>query len=472
MGREDEKIRVLHIDDDPDLARLTATNLERADEQFSVRVATSANEGLEMLTEQTDCIVSDYRMPEATGLDVFETARKRYPEIPFILFTDTGSEKIASRAISAGVSDYLIKGVVAEQYPLLARKIRTNVHRRRAERKAAETEKQLQELAEHTEDALWIFSADWSELQFINAAYEDLFGQPVETIQADPKAFLSAIEPDDRERVRIAMERVSDGETVQVEYRIETSNSGRKWVESRAKPIFEDGAVDRIVGFTRDVSDQVRRQQELESKNEQLERFASVVAHDLRNPWNVAHGYLREAREEHDSEELAIVSDALDRMDEIVTNLLELARAGSLIDSREPVELEKLLESCWRSVAHSDASLQIETELTVSADTNRLSQVFENLFRNAIEHGGESVTVTVGSIGGGGIYIEDDGTGIPEAKRSVVFESGYSATGTGTGFGLAIVREVINAHGWEITATESETGGARFEITGIEPVKS
>jgi hypothetical protein len=62
----------------------------------------------------------------------------------------------------------------------------------------------------------------------------------------------------------------------------------------------------------------------------------------------------------------------------------------------------------------------------------------------------------------------EDGPGIPEADRDTVFDSGYSTAAEGTGVGLAIVQQVVDAHGWTVTVTESEAGGTRFEITGVE----
>ena len=484
MDHADEPIRVVHMDDEPDFARLAAENLERENERFTVQSATSAAAGIDLVSAETDCVISDYRMPEMTGLDVFRTLRDDYPDLPFVLFTDTGSEAVASEAISAGVTDYVIKDVVAEQYSLLAGKVTTCVDKRRAEARAAETERQLHEIADQTRDVLWIFSADWSDLEFINDAYEGVFERPTEEIRGRPESFLEAIHPDDRDRVAATMARASSGETERVQYRIETPEIVEKWVESRATPVVEDGSVARIVGYTRDITDRKRREQELESKNEQLERFASTVAHDLRNPWNVADGFLDLARAERDSENLRTVSEALDRMHAIITGLLELARAGATIDARQPVSIADLAGGCWNTVASSDASLSVDDVPTVSADPDRLAQVFENLFRNSVEHGstgnrpesddsvehgGESVAIRVGRLDDhSGFYVEDDGPGIPRADRRSVFESGYSTNDDGTGFGLAIVREIVEAHGWEITATESAEGGARFEITGVE----
>jgi signal transduction histidine kinase len=99
-----------------------------------------------------------------------------------------------------------------------------------------------------------------------------------------------------------------------------------------------------------------------------------------------------------------------------------------------------------------------------------LQQLFENLFRNALEHGETVETVAVGALGDGpGFYVADDGVGIPESERDEVFESGYTTNEDGTGFGLAIVTDIADAHGWDVTVTESESGGARFEVRGVDP---
>jgi signal transduction histidine kinase len=109
------------------------------------------------------------------------------------------------------------------------------------------------------------------------------------------------------------------------------------------------------------------------------------------------------------------------------------------------------------------------------ADETTLRQALENLYRNAAEHGTDgvdagsdgSITVAVGATPDG-FYVADDGAGIPADERDQVFEHGYTTRSEGTGFGLSIVREIVEAHDWSITVTESEDGGARFEISGVE----
>jgi len=215
------------------------------------------------------------------------------------------------------------------------------------------------------------------------------------------------------------------------------------------------------------------REQELQRERDRLDEFASFVSHDLRNPLNVAMGRLDLAANECDSTHLAALERSLERMDQLIEDVLTLARQGSAVGETEPVDLAQVLSRCWSNVDTGDADLSVEVEGTVRADSSRLASAMENLFRNAVEHADEPVTLTIGILDDGdGFYIADDGPGIPERDQQRVFESGYSSTDGGTGLGLAIVRQVVEAHGWEIGLCTSAAGGARFEITGVETVGS
>jgi len=211
------------------------------------------------------------------------------------------------------------------------------------------------------------------------------------------------------------------------------------------------------------------RQRKLERQNDRLDEFASVVSHDLRNPLTVADGRLDLAREEVSSDHLDVVSQAHGRMQTLIDGLLSLARQGEVPEETTPVDLATIADRSWRAVETGEATLFTEIDRTVFADENRLRQLFENLFRNAAEHGGTAVSVTVGSLDDG-FYIEDDGPGIPAGERDDVFEFGYSTSTDGTGLGLAIVSQVVDAHGWEIDVTGGSDGGTRFEIRNVETV--
>ena len=209
-----------------------------------------------------------------------------------------------------------------------------------------------------------------------------------------------------------------------------------------------------------------RANERLERQNERLERFASIVSHDLRNPLNVADGSVELARASGDLEELDRARSALDRMDALIDDLLTLSRAGEDIGDTEAVDLAALCRDCWGDLSTVEGDLVVATGRTIQADRTRLRQLLGNLFRNALEHGGADATVTVGDLPDG-FYVADNGVGITEEDREVVFERGYSTSSGGTGYGLDIVSEIAGAHGWDVSLTESEEGGARFEITGV-----
>ena len=207
-----------------------------------------------------------------------------------------------------------------------------------------------------------------------------------------------------------------------------------------------------------------RRERELERQNERLEEFASVVSHDLRNPLNVATGQVELAHIEVSGEterRLAEALDAHEQMEALIEDLLSLARHGRSLGETEPVEVASVVRAEWSSTTDEELTVR-EGVGVVDADRSRLRELFGNLLRNAVEHGGDRVVVGPLSEG---FYVADDGPGIDREERASVFERGYTTTEEGTGYGLAIVSDVVAAHGWELELTESKWGGARFEIS-------
>ncbi|SMO75699.1 two-component system sensor histidine kinase NtrB [Halorubrum cibi] len=259
-----------------------------------------------------------------------------------------------------------------------------------------------------------------------------------------------------------------DREVGVIEYDFQTADGDTFPVEMRFARVPDDDGIDRV-GVIRDVTDRKRWEESLRRKNERLDEFASIVSHDLRNPLNVASGRLELLREECDSPQIDEIESAHERMRSLIDDLLSLARAGDELNEAERVDLSTVADRAWRNVATEEATLRTDGDVTFAADESRLEGLLENLIRNAIEHGGDEVTVIVGALEDGkGFYLEDDGPGIPEEHREAVFESGYTTAEDGTGFGLSIVERIAEAHGWEVRATESTDGGARFEVTGVD----
>jgi len=226
-----------------------------------------------------------------------------------------------------------------------------------------------------------------------------------------------------------------------------------------------------LVGHARESLEGLARERELRSRtaalerqNDRLEEFAAIVSHDLRAPLNVADGRLELVAEDCDSDHIDDVREALGRMDSLITDTLALARQGQLVTETEPVSVASTARECWgRLPTGDDASLEVAGDPRVDADEQRLRQVLENLLRNALEHCGDDVTVRVGDTEDG-FYVADDGPGIPGADRDAVFDRGFTTSDAGTGYGLAIVTEIADAHGWSVTVGDSDLGGARLDV--------
>jgi signal transduction histidine kinase len=363
-----------------------------------------------------------------------------------------------------------------------------------------ETAEVLRQLARESPTVLWSMTADWEELLFITDDYGDLWGRPRSALVEDPTDFLNGIHPDDRATAIESRERAKAGEPAEIEIRVDPTAEFDRWARVRSVPIHEDGEHTRTAGFAREITERREYRRQLEAVNDQLERFADVVAHDLRNPLSVASGSVELAREEEDHRALSMASDAIERMETLVDEVLESAATQGAVADAEAIELSSFAVEHWRYVPTEEARLTIETDRKVRADRELLSRLFENLFSNAVEHGSTSsqpeaddavehgstsprprdedavehgstssrtgsdgVTITVGATDRG-FYIADDGPGLPGGGDRDVLAEGFAGDDGGTGLGLAIVKRITDAHGWDVEVGESTAGGARFDF--------
>ena len=585
-----ERIDVLHVDDDPSILDLATAYLDRELDAVDVVSVTDPDAALARLDEETfDCVISDYDMPEMTGLDFFERLREAHSTIPFVLYTGKGSEEIASQALNAGVTGYFQKGG-PEQLRRLANRVEQAVEEARtrviADRYSTVIEALNYPVYVVDETGVFRFvNEPFAELTGYNreeiigskpglikdeaavVEAEERLGQILSTEGPDAQRFAVDIQPkegapipcrdhmaalpydgekfegsvgilrdvsDERRRERelemktraldeapvgitvtdpqqadnpmvyvndrfVEMTGYDRSDSIGVNCRflqgpetdpqsVETLRSAldaeepasvemlnyRKdgtefWNRVSIAPIrAADGSVTHWVGFQRDITEFKQREVALERQNERLESFAGIVSHDLRNPLNVAQGRAQFLEEDiGDNDDLDGLQNALDRIETIVEQTLTLAREGERVGEVESVSLPELVTDSWATVDTDTATLTVETDQTIPADAERLRNLFENLIRNAVEHGGTDVTVRIGDLDGG-FYVEDDGDGISEAVRDELFSPGKTSTQGNTGFGLAIVEGIATAHGWQVEATEAESGGARFEFTGIK----
>ena len=323
----------------------------------------------------------------------------------------------------------------------------------------------------------------------VNPAFEEVFGWDADTILGE--SVDEHIVPDDRRDEGESLNRqVTRDERIEgVEVHRVTRDGGRDFLLHTA-PV-QDGDSEAFAIYV-DITEQKERERQLARQNERLEEFASVVSHDLRNPLNVAQGRFEMLADEVESPHLAPLGRSLTRMDSLVADLLALARRGQVVDQPDAVDLSEAAEAAWSTVDTGSAKLTHDGNNLVEADEARFRELLENLFRNAVEHGSTSsrtssgdavehgsassqpssdhadLTVEVGPLDdGNGFYVADDGSGIPEDERDRVCDYGYTTEEDGTGFGLAIVTSIADAHGWEVEVCESDTCGACFEFSEV-----
>ncbi|WP_435318204.1 histidine kinase N-terminal 7TM domain-containing protein [Haloarchaeobius sp. TZWSO28] len=332
------------------------------------------------------------------------------------------------------------------------------------------TERRFKTLIENSSDLVTVVNED-GVIEYQSPSTEQLLGyDPDSMTGADA---LSYVHPADREELAAVFEAGlnEDEYTARTEYRVRHTDGEWRTYEALSRNLLDDPAVEGVVINSRDITERKRRERELAETNERLDQFASVVSHDLRNPLNVAQGYVELLDELVDGEAdqyVDEVAESHDRMERIIDDVLALARDGTEIDERHPVELAHVARDAWSNVDTADASLVTRTDSTVPADRSLLVRVFENLFRNSIEHSEEgNLTVAVEDLPDeAGFAVADDGPGIDTAVRDELFEPGVTGSQSGTGLGLAIVKRIVEGHDWEIRLADASNGSnARPEST-------
>ncbi|WP_049908589.1 MULTISPECIES: histidine kinase N-terminal 7TM domain-containing protein [Halorubrum] len=330
------------------------------------------------------------------------------------------------------------------------------------------TEKRFERLIERSSDVIAVIDED-GDITHVSQSVEEILGYvPTALIGAN---VIENVHPNDRDELSAELSAHGTEYGYTSSYRVRFRHADGEWrvLEVRARNLLDDQFVEGIVLNSRDVTEKERQKRKLERQNERLDQFASIVSHDLRNPLNVATGHVDMLETDAQSEQgdsIETVQRQLERMEAIISDALTLARSGEVISEATEVRLEDIAHTAWQNVDTAEADLVVDTSLALDADRDRLLNVFENLYRNSAEHNETTgLTVRVGSLSETfGFYVEDTGEGIPEDKRDRVLEQGYTTNREGTGFGLAIVRDIVRAHGWRIAVSESDEDGARFEV--------
>lgn len=308
-------------------------------------------------------------------------------------------------------------------------------------------------------------SDDEPIIQSVNESFKAVFGYS-ENYAVGKNVNSLLVSRKHKEEAQQIDSRIQDGEQVDREIIRQTAD-GEKHFAFRHIPTTNDTEIDGFAVYV-DITDRVRRAQELQQTNQRLEQFARTVSHDLRNPINIAKGHLDIVRDNPSDEYINTIDESLDRMLTIIEDVLTLARDPDSIEKSTEINIDTVATDAWQSVQTETLSLTVDTNSSLQANETLLSQLFENLYRNAVEHAGDNVTVTVGANPYKNMfYVADDGIGIPEDEHDSIIEPGETTHKDGTGLGLSIIKKIAAVHNWSMKITDSSDGGARFEFYDV-----
>ncbi|WP_435196128.1 GAF domain-containing protein [Natronomonas sp. EA1] len=515
-------VRVLHVDGTADGEPVHTQLAARYPDLDIVHVAAEAD-AIELLDrERFDAVVTGH--DDAFDCRTLVAAvRERDADIPIICFTSRGSEALAETLVGLGVTGYLRQDG-PERLDALVERLHDAVRSNRARGHAADLSRitdlirRVQQVVVYAESREALerrvceLLTDSEPYQFAWFGEADATGEKlVPRVSAgDDAGYLDrvTIRLDESPRGQGPGGRAYRTRRVQVASDLQTDPRFAPWTDAVDEygyrsvivlPILHDDELysllaiyaDRpnafdareravltelaeTIGYAIDAleteADLRERTDELARQNDRLARIIGIIAHDFRNPLAVARGRLTLAKHaavtDEDPEEAVehvIAADAaLERLGDLIDGLLALAQGGEA--ARVPCSLDVLVREAWADQNIEGAYLDVVADLpTVEGDPARLRSLFGNLFSNAVRHAGPEPRVEVGTLPDG-FYVADDGPGIPDDLRERVLDYGYTTSSEGIGLGLAIVHEVAIAHGWTLSLTESDSGGARFEF--------
>jgi len=326
---------------------------------------------------------------------------------------------------------------------------------------------------EHAGHSVLITDTDGT-IEYVNDAFESMSGYSAAEAIGETPALLRSGEHDS-EFYRDLWETILDGEVWQGEVVNERKDGTRYVIDQTIAPITADGELSGFVSINRDVTALREYEQELEAQNERLRQYGQTVAHDLRNPLALLDAELTQFEAAIDDEAETVdaesirglctdIGSTVTRMEILIDDLLTMAEHGQRVLEFEATSLETVSAEAWEQVDGASATLSVD-DADIDADPARLRELLTNLFRNSVEHAGADTHIRVEPLDfSDGFAVEDDGPGIPADSRDDVFDHGFTTAENGTGFGLAIVEQIAEAHDWNVSVSEGRDGGARFEF--------
>ena len=498
-----KSIRLLIVEDREDDALLVLRELARDSYEVThVRVDTVQALEEALRSREWDIVLSDFSLPTMTAMDVLRVLAASGLDLPCIVVSGTIGEEAAVHALKAGASDFIVKHRLARLLPAVSRELREAAerkNRRNAEAAFSQAMARMRFALEAAGVGTWEVDiitgrAEWSDVM-VQLHHGDSSGGFPGTLDA----FLAAVHPDDRRRVREGIVSNHGHSESRFDYRVTWPDGSIHWIEGTGQTFYADtGRPIRAAGVAIETTVQKQLEQQFQQaqKMESVGQLAGGIAHDFNNLLTAILGYSNVLLEDgnagvipdrmrRDIEEIRRAGESAAKL---TSQLLAFSRRqiiqptvlniNSVVEGLEPM-MRRLIGENIRLTTSLSPDLG-----STRADAGQLEQVIMNLAvnaRDAMERGGQ-LTIETANVELDAAYassdvavalgpyvmlaVSDTGTGMSPEVQARIFEPFFTtkAKGHGTGLGLATIYGIVKQNNGSIWVRSEAGHGTTFKV--------